>query len=83
MVTREGDHENPRQTADLPGYAPALARDQREPVKQDARKRYISLRFQPGSTIDGPVDTRKARAYRGQSRSIGLFTASAPRFMTT
>ena len=69
--TREDDHENPRQTADLGGYAPVLARHYREPVNPDIRKSFIRLRFRQFRDIDGPVDTREARAYPRQSRSIG------------
>ena len=81
-ITREGDHETPRQTADLNGYAPALARHFREPVTLDARKSFIRYRFPPRRAIRGPVDTRDARAYPRQSKSIGLFTPSAPRCIT-
>ena len=60
--TRQGDHENPRQTAILDGYAPALARHHGEPVKPDTRKGFVCLRFQPACTIDGLWITREARA---------------------
>ena len=81
-LTREGDHKNPRQPADLGGYAPALASHFWKAVTLDARKRSMRLRFQTRSMIHGPVMSRDARASSRHSRSIGLLTPSAPRFIT-
>ena len=80
--TREGDHKNPRQPADLGGYAPALASHFWKAVTLDARTRFIRSRFQSRSMVRGTGMTREARASSRHSRSIGLLTPSAPRFIT-
>ena len=56
--------------------------NQREPISSDSCKRFSGVRFRPRRAIRGPVDTREARAYPRQSRSIGLLTPSAPWFIT-
>ena len=71
-VAREGDRENPRQTESLGGYAPTLARSQREISRSDTCKHFRDVRSRPCRAIAGPVDTREARAYPRQSRSIGF-----------
>ncbi len=63
VVTREGACGTPRQIADLRGYAPALARIQRDRGPRQDRNPFIRLRFHPGRTRGAPVVTREARAY--------------------
>ena len=55
-----------------------LARHDREPVNPDIRKSFIRLRFRRFREIDGPVDTREARAYPTSEPIHRLLTPSAP-----
>ena len=74
--------ETLRQTVDPRGCASALARIQRATGGSRRCKRFMGGLFRPKRLPRSTVDTREARAYPRHSRSIGLFTPSAPRFIT-